>query len=358
MSELEVKLSVVVAAYNEEAVISQNMRRIVAELNTRPEVTWELIGVNDGSKDRTGELMDELALEDPRIRIFHHRRNFGQGRALRTAFDMCQGEIIVTLDADLSYGPEYVYRLADSIVKENVEIALASPYTKVGTVRNVPFYRHILSRCGNRYLARMSHYPISTSTCVVRAYRREVIDTLSFSSDGMEIQLEVLMKAAMMRFRVCEVPAHLAWEDQKIAEADFRRVSKMRILSTIKMYLMMGWLSRPAYVFIVTALMLILPGLYMAGWIMYRIMSATHQHLTEGVMQAISSGLQDVFTTYTYTVVFSTALLLIGIQMFALALLMLQNKFYFEELYRLEQKIQKQERSGIKNKLFPSPDKS
>jgi len=338
MNESGIKLSVVVAAYNEEAVISRNMQRIVEELSTRPKVTWELLCINDGSKDKTGVHMDEFAQKDARVRIFHHRRNFGQGRALRTAFDMCKGEIVVTLDADLSYGPEYIYRLVDAISSENVDIALASAYAKGGSVSNVPFYRYILSRWGNRYLAGMSRYSISTSTCVVRSYRREVIDTICLTSDGMELQLEILMKAAMMRFKVCEIPANLKWADNKAAEASLSRTSKMRIISTIRMYLLMGWLSRPAYAFIIASFMLIGVGLYMAACVFYRILAAISRHINEGFIQALTSSLNEVFETYTYTIAFSSAFLLIGIQILAFALVALQNKFYFEELYRIGQK--------------------
>jgi glycosyltransferase involved in cell wall biosynthesis len=300
-------------------------------------VEWEIVCVDDGSRDETGNLLEEIAAEDPRIRVLHHRRNFGQGRALRTAFDACGGEVVVTLDADLSYGPEYIYRLADALDPNNAEIALASPYMKGGAVHNVPLYRHALSRVGNWYLARMSHYPISTSTCVVRAYRREVIDGLTLSADGMELQLEILLKASMSGFRVCEIPASLAWADDRVAEADLRRVSKMRILRTIRLYLLMGWLSRPAFVFLLLSMFLLVPGTYMGLVLLARVAAAVVRHLPEGAIVAVSNGLEEVFTRTAYSIAFCSALLVIGLQLFAFSLLLLQNKFYFDELYRLVQ---------------------
>jgi glycosyltransferase involved in cell wall biosynthesis len=335
MPETAPKLSVVVAAYNEEPVIRRNLERIVQSLASQEACTWELVCVDDGSTDRTGELMDDFAAGSDRIRVLHHRRNFGQGRALRTAFDAARGEVIVTLDADLSYGPEYIVKLADALAEQNAEIALASPYMPGGRVENVPFHRRFLSRLGNRYLARMSHYRISTSTCAVRAYRREVLDAIALTSDGMELQLEVLMKAAMRRFRVCEVPADLVWAKEKAAEAGFRRASKMRILQTIRLYLLMGWLSRPAMVFAVVSALLLLPGLYMAGVLGVRFVQFTIAALDRGLVQALSDGLNRVFATYTYSVVFCGAFLLIGFQTLAFSLLVMQNKFYFDELCRL-----------------------
>ena len=258
MSEKTIELSVVIAAFNEEAVIVENLACVVAELETRPDVIWEIVCVDDGSTDRTGDLLDQAAEADPRIRIVHHRRNFGQGRALRTAFDIGRGEIFVTLDADLSYTADHVYRLKDAVDEQQADIVLASAYMKHGKVRNVPFYRYFLSRVGNLYIAKMSGYPISTSTCVVRAYRREVLDTLVLTYDGMEMQIEVLNKAFIMRFRVCEIPARLEWSHTKVKAAGVKRVSKMRIGSSIRQYLMMGWLARPSLVFLPLSILMIL----------------------------------------------------------------------------------------------------
>jgi dolichol-phosphate mannosyltransferase len=335
------ELSVVIAAYNEEPVITRNLRHIVDELSKRPNVLWEMICVDDGSTDNTRKLIDDFASANPRVRVFHHRRNFGQGRALRTAFDQCQGEVIVTLDADLSYGPEYIFRLMDALRDKNVEIALASAYAKGGMVRNVPFYRHFLSRYGNFYLAKMSRYPISTSTSVVRAYRREVIDTLDLTSDGMELQLEILMKAYLMGFRVCEVPARLEWTDAKADKAVFGRVSKMRILRTIRLYLLMGWLQRPAYIFIILSWLLIIPGTYMAVTVALVTFKILKQKIPLGLSQALHVTLKELVTDYYQSIVFSAAFLVIGILIFAFSLILLQNKFYFEELYRLGQNFRK-----------------
>jgi glycosyltransferase involved in cell wall biosynthesis len=279
--------------------------------------------------------MDEFASENRRVRIIHHRRNFGQGRALRTAFKQCRGEIIVTLDADLSYGIENIYKLADALQNNSVEIALASPYTKGGSVRNVPFFRRFLSRYGNLYLAKMSNYTISTSTCVVRAYRKEVIENIFLTSDGMELQLEILMKASLMGFRVCEIPAHLRWPENKADTTFAHRESKMRIQRTIGLTLLMGWLGRPAKIFIVLSLILIFMGLWLTKNTVQKFIAFLIKFWDEGIVLAISHSLREVVNDYYYGLFFACILLLSGFLIFVFSLLMLQNKYYFEELYKL-----------------------
>jgi dolichol-phosphate mannosyltransferase len=345
----ELALSVVLAAYNEEPVLANNLHRIVSELLTRPQVSWELVLVDDGSSDHTGQIMEELEVQKSRVKIFHHRRNFGQGRALRTGFDACRGKVVITLDADLSYGPEYIYRLFDALEANQADIALASAYTRGGSVNNVPTYRHFLSRVGNYYLARMSNYNISTSTCVVRAYRRDVLDSLVLTSDGMELQLEVLMKAWMLGFKVCEVPAHLEWTSVKAAQADIRRVSKMRIIRTIRMYLLLGWLTKPAGIFIVLALMLLLPGVYMGLIFMAGAVANILALIPEGITVAISRGLEETFQHRTYALAFSGGFIVVGLQLLGVALKMLQSKFYFEELFLILQRIDRHDHSNTIN---------
>lgn len=335
METKKITITVIVAAYNEEPIIANNLQRIEQELMTRPDVHWQLICVNDGSHDNTGQKLENFAAGNPRVQVIHHRRNFGQGRALRSAFDQSLGEFIVTLDADLSYGPEYIYVLIDALQKEKVEIALASPYAKGGSVWNVPFHRRFLSRLGNFYLARMSHLSISTSTCAVRAYRREVIDSLGLNSDGMELQLEVLMKASLLGFRVCEVPAELRWLDKKQVKKDSRRASKMRIMKTIQLYLLMGWLSRPASIFMILSILMLCAGVFLAINAIILFFGLLHSYIDKGFVLAVSNSLKGLVLEYYYGLFFSCSFLLFGFLTFAFSLVLIQNKFYFEELYRL-----------------------
>jgi dolichol-phosphate mannosyltransferase len=264
----------------------------------------------------------------------HHRRNFGQGRALRTGFARSRGEYVVTLDADLSYGPEYIWTLVTALQDRNVEIALASPYMAGGSVRNVPFVRRYLSRLGNLYLGRMSSYRISTSTSVVRAYRREVIEELTLSSNGSELLLEILMKAHMLGFRVCEVPARLEWMTHGTGQAPRKRTSKLRVGRAIRLYLLMGWLSRPTYVFTIGSVLVLLPGLYMAAALALRLIMACRGHLDEGLAHAVSSAMTEVFRSYGYSIAFCGLFLVVGLQALAFTLLLAQNQFYYEELFR------------------------
>lgn len=325
------QISVVLAAYNEEAVIAANLARICAALEAYRPGAWELVCVDDGSRDRTAALMEQASLSEPRIVVLRHRRNFGQGRAFRSGFARCRGAVVVTVDADLSYGPEYIARLADALEAQRVEIALASPYCAGGTVGRVPFYRLFLSRMGNRYLSWTLPYGVATSTCAVRAYRREVLDELVLTCDGMELQLEVLRKAAWSGFRVCEVPAHLDWGEVKAAEGGLARASKMRILRTIRTYLLLGLLASPALLPALLAAGCGLPGLLAVGLLVRR----WALQVSEG--QPLLAALDAVVGRSPGLALASVALLLAALVAALAALLLTQSRHQFEELYQVAQ---------------------
>lgn len=334
------KLSVVVALYNEEAVVENNINLIVHALNSHSDLKWELVCVNDGSKDQTGDLLEAIRKQHhaSAISIYHHSSNFGQGRALRTGFEHCKGDVIITMDADMSYGVEYIMILFDAIQKHSADIVLTSPYAKGGSVKNVPPMRRFLSKMGNYYLSRMIHYPISTCTSVVRAYKRHVIDDLILTTDGMELQIETLMKSSIMGYKVYEIPACLHWHKSNKAIRK-ERVSKMRLLHTIKLYLLMGWLAKPATFFIGLAFLLLLSGLYLGLNIITIFGRLLSEHINEGVVTGISKSMQSLVSVYNYGLFFCATFLLFGFLILVFSLLFIQNKFYYEEFYKMLQQI-------------------
>ncbi|MBX3180439.1 MAG: glycosyltransferase family 2 protein [Candidatus Hydrogenedentes bacterium] len=204
-------VSVICPMYNEGGGIRDHVRRLVAALNRLPR-SWELIVVNDGSTDDCGEKVAELAADEPRIRPYGYPRNRGRGYALRTGFGHARGRIIVTTESDLSWGPDIVETLLEALEAQGCDVVVASPHAPGGRLENVPLYRALLSRVGNRILRFASASQITMLSGMTRCYRREVIDALYLESDGKEIHLEIISQAEALGFRVGEAPAVLRWE--------------------------------------------------------------------------------------------------------------------------------------------------
>ena len=173
-------VTVVIPARNEEAIITATLERVVGYLHTIEErYPWEIIVVDDGSGDRTGELIDGFAATEPRVRAFHHHVNFNLGQALRYAFNNARGDYIVTLDADLSYAPEHIGALLEAAVKTGAKVVIASPYCKGGRTTAVPWMRRLLSRSSNALLSLTAKGNLSTLSGMVRCYDRPFIQALS-----------------------------------------------------------------------------------------------------------------------------------------------------------------------------------
>src|SRR5690349_25077583 len=102
-------VTIVLPAYNEAGVLEENIGIIVGHLETlRSKYRFEVIVVNDGSRDETGRIADQLATRHSQLRVIHHPSNFGLGQAFKTAFAASRGDYVVTLDVDLSYSPDHI----------------------------------------------------------------------------------------------------------------------------------------------------------------------------------------------------------------------------------------------------------
>ncbi len=208
-------------AENVEATFSR-----VEETLASFEGTYEIIAVNDGSLDHTLEVLDRLAKQDEKLRIVSYSKNIGRGMALRKGFKKSNGEIIVSIDSDLSYSPHYILDFLETLKREpEIDFVLASPYMPGGGVQNVPVFRLSVSKWGNKILRLAMPNRIYTSTGIFRAYRRKVLDSLELESDGKEIHLEILSKAIALGYRAKEIPAILTGRKKGRSKFKFRKTA-------------------------------------------------------------------------------------------------------------------------------------
>ncbi|MEW6744521.1 MAG: glycosyltransferase family 2 protein [Planctomycetota bacterium] len=205
-------VSVVVPAYNETPHLRANLESVashLAELADR--YGFEIVIVNDGSNDNTGAVAEEFASSDHHARVIHHPTNQGLGGALRTGLQNTRGDYVVVLDADLSYSPEHVGPLLHALRQSSAQVAIASPYARDGTVREVPLLRRILSRWANSYLRLMTGRHLTAVTCMVRAYEGPFIRGLDLSSPGRDVNAEIIHQALRRSAVIVEIPAALDW---------------------------------------------------------------------------------------------------------------------------------------------------
>jgi glycosyltransferase involved in cell wall biosynthesis len=204
----DIHCSVISPMFNEEANIAETVDTIDAVM-AGAGIQWELILVNDGSTDRTAEVVEAIARQRPHVRLLSYKPNRGRGKALRTGFAEARGRFIITIESDLSWEASLMPKMLRVLEQGEADMVLASSYAKGGRVEGVAPMRLLISRLGNFVLSFVLPGGFKMVTQMFRAYRREVIDSLELESDDKEIHLEILSKALALGYRVKEIPAVL-----------------------------------------------------------------------------------------------------------------------------------------------------
>ncbi len=189
-------LSLVVPVYNESENLPELLDRLgtVAEALGKP---YEIILVNDGSRDASLEILRSAAAEHPHLVVVDLNRNYGQHAAVFAGFEIARGEVIVTLDADLQNPPEEIPKLVTT---------LEQGFDVVGSVRVAredSLFRRLASRLVNRMMAWTTGVKLHDYGCMLRAYRRPVVESLCASK---EISTFIPVLADLYAGRVTEVP--------------------------------------------------------------------------------------------------------------------------------------------------------
>jgi glycosyltransferase involved in cell wall biosynthesis len=203
-----VKLSVLVPVYNEERTLEEVVRRVCAV-----RLSKEIILVDDGSKDRSREILARLKdqserVNDPlnQIKVFFQAENQGKGAAIKTAISHVTGDIVIVQDADLEYDPKDYPSLIEPIQDGSADVVYGTRFAGGGAHR-VLFFWHSL---GNRTLTLLSNMltnlNLSDMEVGYKVFRAEVLKGIELKSNRFGFEPEITVKLAKKRCRFYEVP--------------------------------------------------------------------------------------------------------------------------------------------------------
>ncbi len=195
-------LSVLMPVYNEELTL-----RKVVEAVLKVPIDKEIILVDDGSRDRSAQIMDDRADGD-RVRAYHHTRNMGKGAAVRTAIQQARGRLVLIQDADLEYDPNDFPALVQPILDGKSDVVFGSRAFTSHTAYSFWFVM------GNKLVTLATNvlfdcYISDMETCY-KVMRREIARNLNLRSRGFEIEPEITAKLIRAGYRVYEVPISYA----------------------------------------------------------------------------------------------------------------------------------------------------
>jgi len=177
MKKTDLYLSVVIPVYNEQENLNNLFERLTKTCDALQK-SYEIILVNDGSKDRSYDILNELYEKRPDVmRIIHFNGNFGQHMAVMAGFEHSKGDVIVTLDADLQNPPEEIPKLLDAIEKGHDSVG------GVRLLRQDSWFRRNASKLNNKIRHLLTGIRMTDQGSMLRAYKRRVVDLMLQSAE-------------------------------------------------------------------------------------------------------------------------------------------------------------------------------
>ncbi len=199
------KTTVVVPTYNERANLEELIPRILGQF---PDI--EILVVDDGSPDGTGEYADSVAAENPRVQVLHRPGKMGLGSAYVYGFTRClttDTELVIQMDADFSHNPDEIPNLVEQA--RTHDVVLGSRYITGANVVNWPLRRLFLSYFANVYTHIITGLPLRDSTGGFKCFHRKVLAEIELGairSDGYSFQIEVNFRSWRKGFSMVEIP--------------------------------------------------------------------------------------------------------------------------------------------------------
>ena len=213
------EVSVVVPFFNEEANVVPVLQRFVESLAAQRR-SFEIIAVNDGSRDRTGALLDQVAAAEPRLRVVHFARNYGQTAAMMSGFLAARADVIVPLDGDGQNEPDEVGRLCDKL-EEGFDVV--SGWRKN---RQDSWLRTRVSRVANWIIGKITGVHLHDYGCTLKAYRAHMVkDARLFGEMHRFIPIYTSMHGA----RICEVVVKHHARTAGVSKYGYGRIVKVAL---------------------------------------------------------------------------------------------------------------------------------
>ncbi len=234
-----VALSIVVPIYNEEESLPFLVNQLLKVLRPMEE-TFELVLVNDGSSDKSAEVIKELSFDVPQLVGVLLRKNYGQTAAMAAGFDISSGEIVVTLDGDLQNDPEDIPLLVKKI-RDGFDLVSGWRYRR----QDAAISRKIPSKIANRLIGKVTGVRLNDYGCSLKAYRKEVLTDMRLYG---ELHRFLPVLANIEGARITEVKVNHRARQFGSSKYGIDRTFRV-LMDLLTVWFMNRFLTRPMYVF-------------------------------------------------------------------------------------------------------------
>jgi glycosyltransferase involved in cell wall biosynthesis len=304
------KYSIVVPFHNEEENVTTLYDRLKAVMEGVGE-PFEMVFVDDGSRDATFRLLQEIAAVDSRVVVVKLRRNFGQTSALAAGFDQARGEYVIAMDGDLQHDPDDIPKFVQRI-EQGYDIVSGWRKQRIDNL----WLRRIPSRVANWLMGKLSGVPIHDFGTTFKAYRRELIHQVPLYG---ELHRFIPALASWHGATICEVPIRNTVRERGNSHYGLSRTFRV-FFDLITIRFLLRYLSRPLHFFGSVGMVGVVFGGAIALWLMGKKLLWPHI---------------DMIQAHGPLIIFAAVLILAGVQLLALGLLgEMQVRHYHEPARR------------------------
>lgn len=252
-------ISITVPVFNEVENLPLLYEALIRVLEPL-EHSWEMIFVNDGSRDGSSEVLDRLAQKDPRVKVVHFRRNFGQTAAMMAGVNYSSGDIIIPMDADLQNDPADIPRLLAKLAEGYDVVSGWRKQRKDDALK-----RNFVSRLANRLISMISGVHLHDYGCSLKAYKKDIIKGVKLYG---EMHRFIPIYASWFGARITEIPVSHHPRRSGNSKYGLERIMKV-IFDLIVVKFLARYAEKPMYIFGSVGILSFLVALFSGLWAVY-----------------------------------------------------------------------------------------
>ncbi len=232
---MQLDLSIIIPCYNEEDSLPL-LRSLLLEFKSHAKVSFELVFVDDGSKDQTNKLLRNLFTDFSNVKIVTNITNLNLGGAVKAGIPQCEGKYTAVIDADGSYNPLKLLEMYDLAISHSYDVVSASAHhPEAGFAATTPWWRVFLSKSVQDLYNIILGTNYCSYTSIFRIYRTDLLKSIKVDSNNFMAMAEILSKLVLKNAKVVDFPAKSNYRQHGVSKAKIFQTIKAHIIYLLKL---------------------------------------------------------------------------------------------------------------------------